>query len=457
MLSKLKKFLIMCSGASQEILDRPECALEYPKYLAIGAAVLSTAVLSVLSASYSLYLSFRSLPLSLFVGLLWGGVMFNLERYLVATLRRKRIPPNLSLGERIRRRSGELLAHLPRVLLTVLVSFVIAFPLELRVFQREIEAQLERHALSIVILSKSRLLEQYPDVKTLQADNEQLIEEIQIKQKQTDDLQQALLDQVRSNSNERVYNHRRSAFLRSESELDALKKENQTKLETNRKRLGDLQSKVDEQAEQIRQATYFGLVARIEAFNELKSEHSSIAVGNVLILALFALLLASPILLKLFAEVGPYEQFVEAIEAMAYKESGLTASPDNDGGESTRVRAETVSTGGDVELRNRALLVFLCHSSHDKPAIRELQKRLAENHIEPWLDEQNILPGQDWNHEIIGAVRKCDVVLICLSRGSTTKKGICPKRDPLCLGSRGRTARGHYLSDSCQTRGVRCP
>jgi len=40
---------------------------------------------------------------------------------------------------------------------------------------------------------------------------------------------------------------------------------------------------------------------------------------------------------------------------------------------------------------DRPLRVFLCHSSNDKPAVRELYQKLrAEPWIEPWLDEDKI-------------------------------------------------------------------
>jgi len=46
----------------------------------------------------------------------------------------------------------------------------------------------------------------------------------------------------------------------------------------------------------------------------------------------------------------------------------------------------------------RKLKVFLCHSSHDKPAVREIYVRLkAEGWIDPWLDEEKLFPGQDWD------------------------------------------------------------
>jgi hypothetical protein len=76
---------------------------------------------------------------------------------------------------------------------------------------------------------------------------------------------------------------------------------------------------------------------------------------------------------------------------------------------------------------SRPLRAFLCHASGDKPAVRTLYRRLRGDGIEPWLDEENLLPGQDWQAEIPRAVRSSDVVIICLSRRSTTKAGYVQK------------------------------
>ncbi len=74
------------------------------------------------------------------------------------------------------------------------------------------------------------------------------------------------------------------------------------------------------------------------------------------------------------------------------------------------------------------LRVFLCHASQDKPAVRELYKRLAEeNWIDPWLDEENLFPGQDFDFEIIKATRDADAIIICLSKTSVTKEGYVNK------------------------------
>ena len=76
---------------------------------------------------------------------------------------------------------------------------------------------------------------------------------------------------------------------------------------------------------------------------------------------------------------------------------------------------------------HRPLRAFLCHASGDKPAVRKLYRQLQADGVEPWLDEKNLLPGQDWQREIRKAVRESDVVIVCLSRRSATKTGYVQK------------------------------
>ena len=76
---------------------------------------------------------------------------------------------------------------------------------------------------------------------------------------------------------------------------------------------------------------------------------------------------------------------------------------------------------------SRPLQVFLCHSSGDKEAVRTLYDKLHIEGIDPWLDEEKLLPGQDWEQEIKKAVRTSDVVLVCLSRKSINKSGFVQK------------------------------
>jgi len=71
----------------------------------------------------------------------------------------------------------------------------------------------------------------------------------------------------------------------------------------------------------------------------------------------------------------------------------------------------------------KKLLVFLSHASEDKPIVKELCQKLKDSGFDPWLDEDRLLPGQDWGLEIEKALHASDVVLLCFSTKSTGKEG----------------------------------
>ena len=76
---------------------------------------------------------------------------------------------------------------------------------------------------------------------------------------------------------------------------------------------------------------------------------------------------------------------------------------------------------------SRPLSVFLCHSSQDKVFVRDLYQRLQRDGVAPWLDEEDLIPGQDWDREIRRAVRASDLILVCLSKSSVSKAGYLQK------------------------------
>jgi hypothetical protein len=80
----------------------------------------------------------------------------------------------------------------------------------------------------------------------------------------------------------------------------------------------------------------------------------------------------------------------------------------------------------DSEL-SRPLRVFLCHASDDKPAVRDLHRRLVADGFDVWFDEESLIGGQDWRKEIPKAIQSSDAVLVCLSRRAINKSGYVQK------------------------------
>jgi len=78
-------------------------------------------------------------------------------------------------------------------------------------------------------------------------------------------------------------------------------------------------------------------------------------------------------------------------------------------------------------MQKEKLLVFLSHANEDKPKVRKLCKRLKADGFDPWLDEERLLPGQDWDLEIQKAMRASDAILLCFSLLSVQKEGYLQK------------------------------
>lgn len=67
--------------------------------------------------------------------------------------------------------------------------------------------------------------------------------------------------------------------------------------------------------------------------------------------------------------------------------------------------------------------VFLAHASEDKSTVRQIFKQLRDHGLEPWLDEEMLLPGVEWDKEIKGAIRQSRFFLACFSKHSISKEG----------------------------------
>lgn len=79
--------------------------------------------------------------------------------------------------------------------------------------------------------------------------------------------------------------------------------------------------------------------------------------------------------------------------------------------------------------RDYKLRVYLCHAPGDRASVRELYDRIgAEGWIEPRLDREQFLPGQDWRHEIEKAMDAADAMVVFLSQRSVSEEGFHQRR-----------------------------
>ena len=93
----LKQFFWMCSGADTDILENSSKA-EQTKFAGIGGTVFFTAVMAFIAASYALYTVFDSYFTAIIFGLIWGLLIFNLDRFIVSTIKKHKVDQAVKVG-----------------------------------------------------------------------------------------------------------------------------------------------------------------------------------------------------------------------------------------------------------------------------------------------------------------------------------------------------------------------
>src|SRR5689334_16545504 len=117
------------AGARPDLLEAAPGSRS--RFVALGGVLLSTGGLALLSAAFAVHMSLGVWwPFALVLGLFWGVVIVNLDRMLVV---------GMAHDASVKR---NLLMAVPRVALALILGTVIATPLTLQVFHREIDTEI---------------------------------------------------------------------------------------------------------------------------------------------------------------------------------------------------------------------------------------------------------------------------------------------------------------------------
>ncbi|MBQ9435105.1 MAG: DUF4407 domain-containing protein [Bacteroidales bacterium] len=128
----LNEFLWMCAGINRKILL--QCPTDWAKYAGQGGLILFTALMAMLSGSFAFYFIFQDVSWAIVFGIFWGLLIFNLDRFIVNTM--------YSDGK-YTISWGEIGAGLPRLIIAVFIGIVISTPLELKIFEDEINVTIQ--------------------------------------------------------------------------------------------------------------------------------------------------------------------------------------------------------------------------------------------------------------------------------------------------------------------------
>lgn len=68
--------------------------------------------------------------------------------------------------------------------------------------------------------------------------------------------------------------------------------------------------------------------------------------------------------------------------------------------------------------------IFLSYTRKDSANVKELYQKLKQAGYHPWMDIEDILPGQDWEQVLIQAINDAVFFLACLSTNSIDHRGV---------------------------------
>lgn len=301
----LKHFFLICSGSDLDILEH--CSKgEQNKYAGIGATVFFTAVMAFIAASYALYTVFDNLYTSIFFGLVWGLLIFNLDRYIVSTIKKT--------GNII----DELLQASPRIVLAIIIAIVISKPLELKIFEKEINQVLLEQKNNLTLANKNQIAEQFsPNIAALKNDITVLQNEIGTKEAEVNALYDIYISEAEGTSGTKllgkgpVYKEKRDKHDAALTELQQLKVENKDKISNLEREITKLQGDLGSQITNTQPIinNFDGLMARVNALGKLPW------LPSFFIFLLFLAIETAPILAKLLSPRGAYDFKLDDQEA----------------------------------------------------------------------------------------------------------------------------------------------
>lgn len=302
----LKQFFILCSGADTNILDNCSNG-EQNKYAGIGATVFFTALMATIAASYALYTVFDNLYTSIGFGLVWGLLIFNLDRYIVSTIKKR----NSFLDE--------LLQAAPRIFLAFIIAVVISKPLELKIFEKEINQVLLEQKNDLTLANQNQIAQQFnPKIAELEGQILGLQNEIDAKETEVNALYDTFITEAEGTSGSMklgkgpVYKEKREKHDTALAELQQLKTDNKAKITTLENEIialqGDYKANVSESQPII--DNFDGLMARVTALGTLPW------LPSFFIFLLFLAIETSPIIAKLLSPKGEYDYKLEDQETV---------------------------------------------------------------------------------------------------------------------------------------------
>lgn len=309
-MSGITSFFLFCAGADKSILKRTPTDVN--KYASIGATVFFTGIFAAIAGGFALFSVFKSVFVAMLFGVVWGLMIFNLDRYIVMSIKKKE------------NRWQELGMALPRLVLAILIAFVIAKPLELKLFETEINSEL-------VLMEQERYKEQEntlrarfsPEITKMQADIDDLNLQIEAKREKRNELNLLAIQEAdgTGGSGQKnlgpIYKAKKKDADLAQAELQNTIELLGPEIEAKRMQIKEIEASMSNDLGSMDKVKLDGFAARMDALGNLSSKSSTILWASLFITLLFIAIETAPLFVKLISERSPYDFRLDQHETLA--------------------------------------------------------------------------------------------------------------------------------------------
>lgn len=356
---RLMRMLWNAAGADHYILERSTYS-DHIKYACLGGIVVATGLMASMAGGYAFYIVFgqktanlaqgteatieaaSSQPLavilSIFFGLIWGLIIFNIDRFIVASTGKGDGSEAITLGE--------IKTAIPRILMGIIIAITISKPVELRMFQQEIEVELNSRRIEEVKKKKN-------SITTLYDDDMEIVKEEIIRLRADIDKYEKVRKEKEDDYNNEISGEGSFAGLRgvgpiarekmkalelARIEFDSVRNKNVEKIEKEKIKLAEIDSimKREIASAEISAKSLDGLMARLKIVDELakgKDEDGNVNEDAIPWIIIFITLLfmaieLTPIFFKMMLIKSPYDYLEDNIKALQRADLGIEVKYD---------------------------------------------------------------------------------------------------------------------------------
>lgn len=328
--SSVMRIFWQAAGGDRYILERATYS-DQIKYMCLGGIVITTGVMAGLAGGYAFYtifepkgsvfsdeISISTSIISILFGIIWGLVIFNIDRFIVTSTGKGDGTEAITWDE--------LKTAIPRIIMGAIIALTISKPVEIRMFKSEIDAELHSAQLAQEEKYIQEVEQNYEGrITAIKLRIDKWGEEIAAKEDRYTELENLLAAEMNgTNGGDRGVGPQakkiEQQMNRQNGEIKSIKARNLPLIENASKELTSIEEKKQvELAKSKKQAESLdGLLERIKLAHEVSGP-----IISLFITLLFMAIELTPIFFKLMLIKTPYDYIEENIKELMKAEHGI--------------------------------------------------------------------------------------------------------------------------------------